>query len=1036
MKQYSLSLAIALVIVAGLTLTYAIYSTGKTNNINDQLAAIGDRVMSGAPKSIRTSSSGSIDTLTISPTPLVRGQPARIEWTTNGGIQACTIEALSNSYLWKIAGSMAGVPKTGNDSITFDVPPSNVNVGRGNGGTSGYAQIGCYNNLFTLDGANNITNVDVEGGYTYRTVPIVIPGGSSASSVTLTVTKSGGIDQDTVTGSGINCGSTCSTTVSSGTTVTLTATPAQGSTFSSWSGCTSSDGTSCNVGLSTNATVTANFVSTSFTSYPLTITKTGSTGQGTISGNGINCGSTCLVSLDAGTPVSLTATPASGSYFMAWQGTGGTNPTYSFTMPSSATNIEAYFVITPTITLTVTATQPTSATLTWKDQNETFKAKAGTYFKIERATSPSGPFTSLSIPWNKALNGICPDGTASPCAPAPWTINFKATNNNLTPNTTYYYRVTRYGNPGCIAFGCPATVTTSVVSVTTPSGSDTTPPTVSLTAPSNNATVSGAAVAISATASDDTGVLGVTFMVDGAIIGTEDTTSPYSVSWNTTIATNDTHIITATARDAAGNRATSTRTVTVSNHIVEQWVKSFGSTDTDMGKATVVDASGSVIVTGRFKGTVDFGGTSRTSAGGYDIFLAKYNSAGALQWVTGFGGIDSEDVYSMALDHSGNIFISGLLGSTTGSLAKFNSQGSLLWTAGPKRANFARRSTDSANFVSIATDSQGNILVTGDFRAQSGGEMDFGDGWRIYAPQDSVNAFLAKYSSSGSCLLARDFDNFGDTQKGTGIAVDTRINPSTGLAYDDVYLVGFASSAIDIGGGFLQNNNHDVGSVSFGFLGKYSSNGTYIWGRRVGTNLVTDNTTVSSRGQKLVIDGIGDVIVGGDFNTHTNVGGELMDSGNVMLSGTSGMGDFFLVKYSGVTGSHIWSQAIKSVVNGYGVIGRVTVDTGNNVFIVGNMNAYNSPAVTTTFGTTAQGVLVQISIPYPNTDCYVAKYSSAGVALWVRQLNTASGSVYSVATDSTNHPVITGTFSGSATIAGQTLSSQGGYDAFVGRLNP
>ncbi len=95
---------------------------------------------------------------------------------------------------------------------------------------------------------------------------------------------------------------------------------------------------------------------------------------------------------------------------------------------------------------------------------------------------------------------------------------------------------------------------------------DTTPPAVALSAPANNATVSGASVTVSATASDAVGVAGVRFRLDGVDIGSEDTTAPYSISWNTTTATNGTHLLTAVARDAAGNSATSSAlTVTVSN---------------------------------------------------------------------------------------------------------------------------------------------------------------------------------------------------------------------------------------------------------------------------------------------------------------------------------------------------------------------------------------------------------------------------------------------------------------------------------------
>src|SRR5262249_42304424 len=95
---------------------------------------------------------------------------------------------------------------------------------------------------------------------------------------------------------------------------------------------------------------------------------------------------------------------------------------------------------------------------------------------------------------------------------------------------------------------------------------DTTPPTVTMTAPAGGATVSGTGVTVSATASDNVGVAGVQFKLDGANLGAEVTTAPYTIGWNTTAASNGSHGLTATARDAAGNTTTSTAVnVTVSN---------------------------------------------------------------------------------------------------------------------------------------------------------------------------------------------------------------------------------------------------------------------------------------------------------------------------------------------------------------------------------------------------------------------------------------------------------------------------------------
>ena len=93
--------------------------------------------------------------------------------------------------------------------------------------------------------------------------------------------------------------------------------------------------------------------------------------------------------------------------------------------------------------------------------------------------------------------------------------------------------------------------------VTVTVGNDVTAPAVSVTAPAAGASVSGS-VTVTATASDAVGVVGVQFRVDGVNVGAEDTTAPYSVAWATTGWTNGSHVLTAVARDAAGNSATST----------------------------------------------------------------------------------------------------------------------------------------------------------------------------------------------------------------------------------------------------------------------------------------------------------------------------------------------------------------------------------------------------------------------------------------------------------------------------------------------
>lgn len=104
-----------------------------------------------------------------------------------------------------------------------------------------------------------------------------------------------------------------------------------------------------------------------------------------------------------------------------------------------------------------------------------------------------------------------------------------------------------------------------VLGTWTPCGSgDTTPPTVSLTAPTAGSTLTGT-VTVSANATDNVGVASVDFYAGTTLIGT-DTTSPYSIGFNTTTVSNGSYSLTAKAKDGAGNVGTSAGvSVTVSN---------------------------------------------------------------------------------------------------------------------------------------------------------------------------------------------------------------------------------------------------------------------------------------------------------------------------------------------------------------------------------------------------------------------------------------------------------------------------------------
>jgi hypothetical protein len=135
---------------------------------------------------------------------------------------------------------------------------------------------------------------------------------------------------------------------------------------------------------------------------------------------------------------------------------------------------------------------------------------------------------------------------------APYTFAWDTTS---LPNGTHWLYVRAYDAAGNYGTGGVTTVT-----VANAGGADVTPPSVSITAPTYGATVSGS-VAVSATATDDTAVTKVVFIVDGATVGT-DTSPPYSAAWDASTVYAGSHMITATAYDAGGNTSTALVAVT------------------------------------------------------------------------------------------------------------------------------------------------------------------------------------------------------------------------------------------------------------------------------------------------------------------------------------------------------------------------------------------------------------------------------------------------------------------------------------------
>ena len=85
----------------------------------------------------------------------------------------------------------------------------------------------------------------------------------------------------------------------------------------------------------------------------------------------------------------------------------------------------------------------------------------------------------------------------------------------------------------------------------------------------------------------------------------------------------------------------------------------FGGVSNDKAYNIAVDSSGNTYITGYFQSTVDFGGGDITSVGNQDIFVLKLNSSGEFQWINNYGDTLSDWGYGIAVDSSSNVYITG-----------------------------------------------------------------------------------------------------------------------------------------------------------------------------------------------------------------------------------------------------------------------------------------------------------------------------------------------------------------------------------------
>ena len=241
--------------------------------------------------------------------------------------------------------------------------------------------------------------------------------------------------------SGISCGATCSHTFTANQMVTLTAAPATSSTFAGWSGGGCSGTGTCTVTIDGSKTVTATFT---LKTFALTVTKVGS---GTVTSNpaGISCGSTCShVYNYSTTPVTLSATPASGFAFTGFSGSC-TGMTCSVTM-TAARNVTATFK--PLRTLTVMKIGNGAGTVTGGSIS---CGSTCTQTAVDGSTITLNAAPSTALSTQSTFFGFSGAGCAANGTPCSVTLDADYTvmaNFNLDPNIIFVTKTLTTGDFG------------------------------------------------------------------------------------------------------------------------------------------------------------------------------------------------------------------------------------------------------------------------------------------------------------------------------------------------------------------------------------------------------------------------------------------------------------------------------------------------------------------------------------------------------------------------------------------------------------
>jgi hypothetical protein len=289
------------------------------------------------------------------------------------------------------------------------------------------------------------------------------------------------------------------------------------------------------------------------------------------------------------------------------------------------------------------------------------------------------------------------------------------------------------------------------------------------------------------------------------------------------------------------------------------WSKRFGSTGNQQIGHVAVDGAGDLLLTGYFQTTIDLGGGVMTSAGSYDVFIAKLDTDGNLYWSKRFGDAGLQFGSALAPDATNAFYVVGSFEGTIdfggGALtsggaydifvAKFNPGGTRIWSKSFGGIGYQRA-------ASVAVDSTGAAVIAGRFA----NSVNFGGDLLTSGGGD--DAYVAKFNALGNHMWSKRFGD-GMDQKINSLAIDGNNN---------IVLAGDSEGQVNFGGGPLTSaGEQDI------FLAKLLPDGQHVWSTRFGDSASQTNSA-------LAIDAANNIVLLGQYAGSIDVGlGALVSSG-------------------------------------------------------------------------------------------------------------------------------------------------------------